>query len=91
MSHPAGSSLDKTMPSQGIALQRQKCFASIHRNTGSDLQCSASLLLRRFSQISESCFSSEPAGRQQPAESICSFLAVSVIISNIHLCSSVAA
>ena len=32
--------------------------------TGSDLQCSASLLLRRFSQISESCFSSEPAGRQ---------------------------
>lgn len=30
--------------------------------TGSDLQCSASLLLGRFSQISESCFSSEPAG-----------------------------
>lgn len=34
MSHPAGSSLDKTMPSQGIALQRQKGLASIHRNIG---------------------------------------------------------
>lgn len=34
MSHPAGSSLDKTMPSLGIALQRQKGLASIHRNTG---------------------------------------------------------
>lgn len=54
--------------------------------TGSDLQCSASLLLRRFSQISESCFSSEPAGRQQSVESICSSsLAVSVIIDNIDL------
>lgn len=34
MSHPAGCSLDKTMPSQGIALQRQKGLASIHRNIG---------------------------------------------------------
>ena len=34
MSHPASSSLDKTMPSQGIALQRQKGLASIHRNIG---------------------------------------------------------
>lgn len=34
MSHPASSSLDKTMPSQGIALQRQKGLASIHRNVG---------------------------------------------------------
>lgn len=53
--------------------------------TGSDLQCSASLLLRRFSQISESCFSSEPAGRQQSVEGICSSLAVSVIINNTDL------
>lgn len=53
--------------------------------TGSDLQCSASLLLRRFSQISESCFSSEPAGRQQSVESICSSLVASVIIYNIDL------
>lgn len=33
MSHPSGSSLDKTMPSRGIALQRQRDLYSIHRNT----------------------------------------------------------
>lgn len=37
-------------------------FFSLSPPTGSDSQCSASLLLRRFSHFSESCFSSEPGG-----------------------------
>lgn len=37
-------------------------FFSLSPPTGSDSQCSASLLLRMFSHFSESCFSSEPGG-----------------------------
>lgn len=45
-------------------------FLPLSPPTGSDLQCSASLLLRRFSHFSESCFSSELGGRQQSVKTI---------------------